>query len=461
MQLSLYNTLTRRKEIFNPINNNLVKMYVCGPTVYDFPHIGNARSVVVYDVLYRILISIFSINNVLYVRNITDVDDKIIDRARSLNIKISDLTNQTTYEFHNNMTYLGCLSPNVEPKATMHIQEMIQFIEKLLDCGSAYIADNHVYFDITKAKDYTKLSGRTIDEMIHNVRIEKSEHKRHPGDFVLWKPAISMDNLEDANFDSPWGIGRPGWHIECSAMSHKYLGSDFDIHGGGADLIFPHHTNEIAQSISAFPGSIFAKYWVHNGFLTVNTDKMSKSLGNFITVRNLMDKKIPGDIIRFLLINTHYRKPLDFNDKALHDATKTINYWYRAIQNIKSPLLDVSISQDFMDALLDDVNTSLAIKIANDFAKNVYTSADDTEKLMNASQLAKCLEFLGFTNTYTHVSFASGINENEIEHLLHERSKARNDKNWVLSDQIRQQLLEMEIIIEDNKDGTTSWYKLY
>lgn len=455
MQLFLYNSLTKQKEIFTPINKDLVKLYVCGPTVYDFPHIGNARSVVVFDILYRILIHIFGNEKVLYVRNITDVDDKIIDRAKEKGIKISDLTNNVTEEFHNDMRYLGCLTPNIEPKATAHINDMIWIIQRLLDNGFAYIANNHVYYDVSKAKNYTKLSGRELDDMIHNVRIEKSEHKNNPGDFVLWKPT---DTCDDSCFKSPWGLGRPGWHIECSAMSYKYLGENFDIHGGGVDLIFPHHTNEIAQSTSAFPGSYFAKYWVHNGFLTVNGDKMSKSLGNFITIKDLINKNISGDVIRLLLINTHYRKPLDFNEKAVHDAKKTLNYWYKAIEDLKTPL-NLEFPQEFITALLDDMNVSTAIKIINDFAKNVHTSNDENEKLKSGSKILQCANFLGLMRKSVSQWFTGDVSLEMVETLLNQRNKARLEKNWPLSDQIRKQLLDMGITIKDQKDGSSSWYK--
>ncbi|MCZ6919327.1 MAG: cysteine--tRNA ligase, partial [Rickettsia endosymbiont of Ixodes persulcatus] len=297
IQFHLYNTLTRTKELFSPQDQANVKMYVCGPTVYDNPHIGNSRSVAVYDLLYRILIKIFGSAAVKYVRNITDVDDKIIDRAELLGITINELTDKVTQEFHINMEYLGCKLPSIEPKATEHINIMIEIIERLIAKKHAYIADKHVYFNVLSAPNYTELSNQNLEEMFAGVRVGNSKTKKHPQDFVLWKPAKPNESA-NMNFESPWGLGRPGWHIECSAMSYKYLGENFDIHGGGADLIFPHHTNEIAQSRCAFPNSTYAKYWVHNGFLTVNGEKMSKSLGNFITVRDLMDKEISGEVIR-------------------------------------------------------------------------------------------------------------------------------------------------------------------
>lgn len=458
MQLLLHNTLTRSKEIFRSLDKNLVKMYVCGPTVYDHPHIGNARSVVVYDVLYRILIQIFGLDQVLYVRNITDVDDKIINRAKEIDIKISDLTEKTTIDFHNDMAYLSCKNPNIEPKATAHISDMIQIIKKLIALKCAYISNNHVYFDVSISSNYTKLSGRSLEEMIEGFRIEPSQFKRHPNDFVLWKPANPNEDLS-ANFDSPWGIGRPGWHIECSAMSHRYLGEDFDIHGGGADLIFPHHTNEIAQSQCAFPGSKFARFWIHNGFLTVRGEKMSKSLGNFITVKDLVNKNIPGDVARLFLIGTHYHKPLDFNDKALDDALKTINYWYRAIEGLEIEELSSTIPDDFLSALLDDMNTPLAIKIINDYAKSIFKASSKDEKILNASCLLCSARFIGLMTQPITKWFSQEIDEELINQSIVLRREAKINKNWPLADKIRSDLLKLGVVLEDKQDGSTIWKK--
>lgn len=458
MQLLLHNSLTRSKEPFTPLNSNQVKMYVCGPTVYDHPHIGNARSVVVYDILYRILIHIFGLDKVFYVRNITDVDDKIINRAKETGIKISDLTAKTIIAFHNNMAYLRCKNPNIEPRATAHISDMIEIIDRLITLKCAYIANNHVYFDVSCSSNYSKLSGRSLEEMIAGFRIEPSPFKRHPNDFVLWKPANPGDDLS-ANFDSPWGIGRPGWHIECSAMSYKYLGADFDIHGGGADLIFPHHTNEIAQSQCAFPGSKFAQFWVHNGFLTVRGEKMSKSLGNFITVQDLVDKNIPGDVARLFLIGTHYRKPLDFNDKALDDALKTINYWHRAIEDLNLEELGSIIPANFLAALVDDINTPLAIRIINDYAKSTFKASSRNEKIFNASCLLGSACFIGLMTR----PIAKGCREETDEELINQsialRKEAKINRNWPLADKIRSDLLRLGVVLEDKQDGSTIWRK--
>lgn len=456
IQFHLYNTLSRTKEVFNPQDQANVKMYVCGPTVYDNPHIGNSRSGVVYDLLYRIVIKIFGEKAVKYVRNITDVDDKIIDRAELLGVTIDELTDKVTKEFHKNMAYLGCMLPSIEPKATKHIDVMITIIERLIAKDHAYIADNHVYFDVLSAPNYTELSNRNLEEMFEGVHVENSKTKKNPQDFVLWKPAKQNESA-NMNFESPWGLGRPGWHIECSAMSYKYLGENFDIHGGGADLIFPHHTNEIAQSRCAFPSSTYAKYWVHNGFLTVNGEKMSKSLGNFITVRDLMDKQIQGEVVRLFLLSSHYRRPLDYNDKAIEDAKKTLDYWYRAIENINVQKID--LPHDFMQSLLDDMNTPLAVKIINDYAKGVFISKTEEERQLNASAIITCANFIGLMNKTPHEWFNSGVDELYINELVNKRLEAKKQKNWLLADQIRNQLLEEKIILEDQPDGTTIWRK--
>lgn len=460
MKLALYNSLTRKREIFTPLDNNLVKMYVCGPTVYDHPHIGNARAMVTYDILYRIFVKIYSSKNVIYVRNITDIDDKIINRAKESNITIADLTKKTTEYFHHDMEYLSCLKPNFEPKATEHIDDMIAIIDRLLANGAAYIAANHIYFDITKAKDYNKLSGQSLDALLDSVRIDNSEGKKNAGDFVLWKPA-KEDEDTDAKYDSPYGQGRPGWHIECSAMSHKFLGETFDIHGGGVDLIFPHHTNEIAQSRGAFTNSEYAKTWIHNGFLTVNSEKMSKSLGNFTTVKDLINKGIKGDVARLFLLGNHYRKPLDYNDKALADAAHMITYWYRAIEDFENKIHynEDEIPSEFLNALLEDMNTNKAITIINDYAKKVYSINEDENKIKYCSVLLNCARFIGLMNNSCKEWFYSEVNLIEIERLIKDRKKAKEEKRWPVADDIRKQLIEMGIAIEDRPDGSTKWKK--
>lgn len=461
MNLTLYNSLTRKREVFSPINHKLVKMYVCGPTVYDHPHIGNARSVVVYDILYRILIKIYGKNQVLYVRNITDIDDKIIKKAAEDKISVTSLTQKTTEYFHEDMDYLSCLRPNIEPKATDHVQEMIDIINRLLEYKMAYKANGHVYFDVKKSSKYTELSGRSFEEMFSNVRVDNSEDKNNQCDFVLWKPSLDSDD-ESSRFESPFGTGRPGWHIECSAMSHKYLGETFDIHGGGADLIFPHHTNEIAQSCAAFPGSEFAKTWVHNGFLTVNREKMSKSLKNFITVRDLIDRGVKGEVVRLFLLSNHYRKPIDYNEKVIDDAHKTISYWYRAMEGVE----DISISSEidvpdvFIESLLEDLNTNNAVKTINDFAKQAHLAVDKLEKKEAAHSMLVCARFLGLMSASSKEWFQGVDNSEQINQLIAQRSEAKVAKNWHLADEIRDKLLSMSIVIEDKKDGITIWKKV-
>ncbi len=453
--MKFYNTLSNKLEEFIPIDIQNIRIYVCGPTVYDRPHIGNARSVVVYDALYRILRKIYGDEHVTYVRNITDVDDKINARSIELGITIQELTSSTYKEFHSDMEYLGCLDPTHEPKATEHIEDMINIIQLLIKGNHAYIAAGHVYFDVTSSKDYGALSGRTLDEMIAGSRIEVSQDKKHPGDFVLWKPSSEKDDVSSI-FDSPWGKGRPGWHIECSAMSSHFFGHEFDIHGGGADLIFPHHTNEIAQSCCAFPGSKFAKFWIHNGFLTVDGAKMSKSLGNFLTMEHFIDKKIHGEVVRYWLLSTNYRKPIDFNEKALYDAGESMNYLYRSLENIETQ--EVDIPTEFMKFLEDDLNITAGFSYMHNLAKNINKSDNVDEKKSYANQLKACGNLLGILQKTSKEWFAiSDIDNDHINSLIEKRKIAKSNKDWALADKIRKELHDMGIDIEDHKDGSTSW----
>jgi cysteinyl-tRNA synthetase len=455
-KMKLYNTLTNTLEEFTPLEAGKVKMYVCGPTVYDRPHIGNARSVVVYDMLYRILMHIYGQDNVTYVRNITDVDDKINVRAKELSITIQELTSRIYSQFQSDMKYLGALNPTYEPKATEHISNIIEIIEILIKNGNAYVAKDHVYFDVTSDKNYGELSGRNLDDMIAGARIEVVEDKKHPGDFVLWKPASQKDDPSSV-FKSPWSDGRPGWHIECSAMSRSFLGTDFDIHGGGADLIFPHHTNEIAQSTCAFKGSKYAKYWIHNGFLTVNGEKMSKSLGNFYTLGEFIDKGIKGEVMRYLLLSTHYRKPLDYNEKALYDAKETIEYLYRSLSGLN--LEKVEAPSEFINHLKDDLNTSEAFAYLRELAKNINKTDDNAEKIKLGSALKACGSLLGFLNQNPK-DFLSGnkdVDESYILERIARRKEAKANKDWALADQIRSELDTIGIELKDHQDGSTSW----
>jgi cysteinyl-tRNA synthetase len=398
-KIRLYNTLTASKDELITYENDLVKLYVCGPTVYDRPHLGNARSVVVYDLLYRLLLQNYS--KVIYVRNITDVDDKINAKAKELQIPISTLTNEITDFFHADILALNTLSPSHEPKATEHISEMINLIEKLIINNHAYVQNNHVLFDVNSYKKYGQLSRRNLDQMIAGSRVEIASYKKNPLDFVLWKPADNDDD-QSSIFDSPWGKGRPGWHIECSAMSSKYLGDNFDIHGGGADLQFPHHENEIAQSCCANPSSSYARFWIHNGFLTVNGEKMSKSLKNFITVFDLLEQGISGVAIRLMLLTTHYRKPFDFNAKALSDAQKTLEKFDKIIaetlelfgleKNLEYFCDKNFIAKEILASLADDLNFSKVLANLHDLAKNVKSNFNE---IMPRRILISSLDFLG------------------------------------------------------------------
>lgn len=456
-QLLLYNSLSRKKELLQPLDPNLIKIYVCGPTIYDRPHIGNARSVVVYDLLYRLLIQLFGQEKILYVRNITDIDDKIINRAAEEKIAISELTARTLAYFQQDMQYLACLSPNIEPKATEHVPVMIELINRLLARGVAYRANNHIYFDVRKVTDYYHLSGRNFEKNFDSVRIEAAAGKKNAEDFVLWKPAA--ENSE--SFSSPFGLGRPGWHIECSAMSYKYLGTDFDIHGGGADLIFPHHTNEIAQSCMAFPGSTYAKLWMHNGFLTVDGEKMSKSLNNFITVADLRAMEVEPEVARLFLLSTHYRKPVDYNKQAIAYAKQTLSYWYRAVEAADLTESQITLPEEFLEQLLNDLNISGAIKIINQFAKKIYTSNEPEEKKKLAAKLLASARFLGLMHKNPTEWF--GVDDQlelaRIERLMQERKEAKLAKNWLKADQIREKLQIMQIEIEDRADGVSLWKK--
>jgi cysteinyl-tRNA synthetase len=439
MTIQLHNTLSRKKEPFTPAQADRVTMYACGPTVYDRPHLGNARAVVVYDMLFRILRLVYGEGHVVYARNITDVDDKIITAAEARGISIDSLTKEVTEAFHHDIGELNCLPPNHEPRATDYIIHMISMIEKLIAQKAAYVADDHVLFSVEAAEDYGKLSGRKLEDLVAGARVEVADYKRHHGDFVLWKPAID----DGPGFDSPWGYGRPGWHIECSAMSTDLLGENFDIHGGGADLQFPHHENEIAQSCTAHPGSHYAGVWVHNGFLTIGGEKMSKSLGNFTTVHDLLEKDIHGETIRLAFLMTKYNEPLDWNEKLLHDAKKTLDGWYRKLQGEK--LQDVLPSQSFIDALKDDMNLPKAISLMH--------------KAEDASHLKAMADIIGLLQQDVDSWFKgdAGEEDAEIQALIDERIAAKKAKDFASSDRIRAELEAKGIILEDKRDGTTDW----
>jgi cysteinyl-tRNA synthetase len=460
-ELRFYNTLSKKLETFTPLDLNRVTMYVCGPTVYDRPHIGNGRSIVVYDVLYRLLIQNYGKEKVLFVRNITDVDDKINKAAKQEKISIKDLTTRVTRWFNEDAAALNCLHPNIEPRVTDHIPDIIKMISKLIESGNAYVVNGHVYFSVASFPEYGKLAGKDLEKMIAGSRVEINEDKKDPADFVLWKPISKGDDVSSI-FDSPWGKGRPGWHIECSAMSTKYLGETFDIHGGGIDLIFPHHTNEIAQSCPCYPGSEYARYWIHNGFLKVEDQKMSKSLGNFITLDELLEQGIAGETIRFVYLTTHYRKPLNWTKNSLVEAKKALDSFYRVLeQHEEQGLLKIKIEDGVLDALCNDLNTPKALAVLHELTKEHNKANKQSEKLAIASQLYASGQLLGLFFNSPKKWFREGeaSNEEEITRLVDVRSKAKLEKNWYEADKIREQLKEMGITLEDKENGSTTWKK--
>ncbi len=444
MELRLYNTLTKEKEVFAPLDPARgVRMYVCGPTVYDFAHIGNARPVIVFDVLYRLLRHLYGEGGVKYVRNITDVDDKINARAAQeypdlpLNEAIRFVTEKTERQFHEDVDALGCLRPDVEPRATEHIREMRDLIDRLVQAGFAYVEQDHVLFEVGTMPDYGRLARRSLDEMEAGARVEVAPYKRNPMDFVLWKPS----KPNEPGWPSPSGIttpGRPGWHIECSAMSWKHLGETFDIHGGGIDLVFPHHENEIAQSRCAFHAPIMAKTWMHNGFLQVEGEKMSKSLGNFITIRQLLNDW-PGEVIRFNMLRTHYRQPIDWTVKGLEESFDTLASWMGDDFNAGG---EAKIAASVQYALLDDLNTPAAIAELHALAKS------------DPVALGSTLRALGFAH---RPESKRTVDTGKVDALIDARLEARRSKNFAESDRIRDELKAMGVVLKDNKDGTTTW----
>ncbi|MFZ0621073.1 MAG: cysteine--tRNA ligase [Pseudolabrys sp.] len=451
MELKLYDTLTREKRVFTPIDPSRVRMYVCGPTVYDFAHIGNARPVIVFDVLFRLLRHIYGEKHVTYVRNVTDVDDKINARAAERGISIRDLTEETYKNFKEDVAALGCLPPTIEPRATDHINEMKTLIERLVKSSHAYVAEDNVLFHVPSMKDYGKLSNRPLDEMIAGARVEVAPYKKDPQDFVLWKPSKAGEPA----WPSPAGIetpGRPGWHIECSAMSWKHLGETFDIHGGGIDLVFPHHENEIAQSRCAFHTPVMANFWMHNGFLQVEGEKMSKSLGNFITIHDLL-KDWPGEAVRFTMLQTHYRQPMNWTLAGLRESQKTLDHWYELTADAAPGYL----CADALDALLDDVNTPKAFaalhELRGEAAKGVKPAAaclKASAKLMGILQNSVA-EWSAFRPAST------AVDEHKVVSLIDARNAARRAKNFKEADRIRDELKAMGVELEDTKDGKTKW----
>jgi cysteinyl-tRNA synthetase len=466
MALTLYNTAAREKQIFVPLRPGRVGMYVCGPTVYDYAHIGNARPVVVFDVLYRLLKREYA--SVNYVRNITDVDDKINAAAKDAGEPIGAITARTTQAFHEDMAALNTLPPDDEPRATEHVPDMIEMIQSLIERKHSYEVEGHVLFHVPSMPDYGRLSGRSVREMIAGARVEVAPFKRDPADFVLWKP--STPDLP--GWPSPWGRGRPGWHIECSVMSTKILGPSFDIHGGGRDLIFPHHENEVAQSRCADPDEEFANFWVHNGFVTVEGEKMSKSVGNIVTVRELL-AEFPGEAIRLALLSAHYRQPLDFTRQGLREAKHTLDRWYRAVDDVAA---NIEMPEGVMAALDDDLNTPRAIAALHGMTgdpRELRAGAEilgllqqDTGAWLKGRAISDAEVTDGVTVTplpATAGASAGGAgvliqtSEARVEELVGKRVIARVAKDFATSDRIRDELAAQGIVLEDKPDGTTEW----
>ena len=444
MDIFLTNNLTNKKEQFVPKDEKNVGMYVCGPTVYDDPHIGNARPLVIFDILFKLLKNKFS--SVTYVRNITDIDDKIIKASQEQKITTKQLTEKVTKNFLEDCKFLNCDNPTHQPKATENIELMVEMINKLIKKGYAYENNNHVYFEVKKFSDYGKLSNKKLEDLIAGSRVEVSENKKNSEDFVLWKPSID----DEPSWKSPWGEGRPGWHLECSAMSKKFLGDEFDIHGGGIDLIFPHHENEIAQSRCANDTKVFANYWIHNAFITMSNEKMAKSQGNILKIKNFRNK-MSGQIIRLALMSAHYRQPLDWNDKLLNDCENTLDKWYRIdVKNLKK----IKVPDEILKPLCEDLNTPGYI--AN--LHNLYEKANKGE---NKELFISACQFIGLLNEspkqwQDFKRNRLSINDTEIEYMIKLRNKARQNKEYKEADRIRNELLDKGVLIED-KDGKTLW----
>jgi cysteinyl-tRNA synthetase len=449
MELKLYDTLTREKRVFTPLDPARVRMYVCGPTVYDFAHIGNARPVIVFDVLFRLLRHIYGKEQVTYVRNVTDVDDKINARAAERGIAIGQLTKETYEIFHSDAQALGCLDPTYEPRATKYIEPMKELIERLLKSDHAYVAQNNILFHVPSMKDYGRLSNRSLDEMIAGARVEVAPYKKDPQDFVLWKPSKPGEPA----WPSPGGIkppGRPGWHIECSAMSWKHLGETFDIHGGGIDLVFPHHENEIAQSRCAFHTPVMANFWMHNGFLQVEGEKMSKSLGNFVTIHELL-RDWPGEVVRATMLQTQYRQPISWTVAGLREAQKNLDHWYELTADVRPGYL----CADVLDALYDDLNTPRAFAALHELRSEAAKgSKSATEGLKASAHLIGLLQ-LPADEWRAFRPASVSIDETKIVNLIEARAAARAAKDFKESDRIRDELAAMGVVLKDSKDGTT------
>ena len=459
MRLKIYNTLGKTKEIFEPIDSNHIRIYTCGPTVYNYAHIGNARPAIVSDLLVRVLRILFP--KVTYVSNITDIDDKIIKASNETGVPISDITQKYEKIYNEDMQALNVLKPDLQPHATDHIQDMIELIEKNIKNGRAYESQGHVLFDVSSYSAYGKLSNRDKDEQIAGSRVQVADYKKNPGDFILWKPSVDTQ----PGWESPWGFGRPGWHLECSAMSEKNLGIPFDIHGGGMDLIFPHHENEIAQSCGSCNESnnpkVYVKYWIHNALLNMDGEKMSKSLGNILYIRDLL-KEYPGEVLRLSLLSSHYRQPLNLTDETLRQSQNTLDRFYRSLKKSKSVIIDSDplscLPDEFLDSLCDDLNTSKAIAVMTRISKKLSLADDDKEKELK-SRLIACGYVLGILQNnpddWLGVNKVdNNVDEKLINTLISERDSARKNKDFEQADKIRDTLHNMGIEIEDTSDGT-------
>jgi cysteinyl-tRNA synthetase len=458
MDLKLYNSLTRQKQKFEPIDAERITMYACGPTVYNFVHIGNARPAVVFDTVYRVLRSVYP--NVIYARNITDIDDKIINKSNELSIDINVITKKYSEAYFDDMQALNTLTPDETPYATDHIPEMIDMVQALVDKGHAYEADSqneddrgHVLFSVPSMPNYGQLSKRNLEEQEAGARVEVAGYKQYAGDFVLWKP--STDN--EPGWDSPWGRGRPGWHLECSAMIKKHLGDTIDIHAGGHDLIFPHHENEIAQSCCANDGKALANFWMHNGFINIDGEKMSKSLGNFRLVNDLL-QQYPGEVLRYVILSAHYRSEQNFSKDLLDSAWRTLDTVYGFIRGIEPQEANLNRSGDAFKALLDDINTPVAISELYRLAK-VANQAQGAEQQSLMAELSGLADILGLLQQDPEQWFkvARGddqLTHEQIEEQIQARQQAKQDRDFAKADKIRQQLLDAGVILEDSREGT-------
>ena len=465
MELTLYDTFTREKRPFTPLDPARVRMYVCGPTVYDFAHIGNARPVIVFDVLFRLLRHLYGADHVTYVRNITDVDDKINARAAEefanlpLNEAIRRVTETTEKQFHDDVAALGCLPPTEEPRATEHIDAMKGLIERLVARGCAYVAEEHVMFSVPSMPEYGRLSKRSLDELIAGARVEVAPYKRDPRDFVLWKPSKPGEPA----WASPCAIatsGRPGWHIECSAMAWEYLGETFDIHGGGIDLVFPHHENEIAQTRCALHSPVMANFWMHNGFLQVEGRKMAKSEGNFITIRELL-ADWPGEVLRLNMLRAHYRQPLDWTVRGLEECQKVLDGWYHLLGDMEPPT-SVIADNAVLESLCDDLNTPNVVTRMHALASEIRGSASGPHQIELKRRLKASGILLGSLATTEKKYLRSYprrplVDESKVKNLINARASARKKKDFSQADGIRDELEAMGVEIEDHKDGTTTW----